>query len=207
MTAGEAHPPATLGWGRSLAVSALVLALLAVAAALWVGGRPSRAYAPGGVVLSGSDYRFAPSRLTWRPGQRVTLTFTNDSSGVPGKPHELMIGRVPVTRQTPFGPRFTGGFQTDFFEGVEVQVLEADKLTMLMPGDALVSGADMSGMEMGAGGQPAEAGFMLQLAPGGRTTIRFAVPDKPGTWQFGCFAQSGQHWENGMQGQVTVERA
>lgn len=211
MSVDDASPPQPVSWGRSLGVSAVVLALLAVAAAVWVTGRPSVAYAPDGVALSGSDYGFSPERMTWRVGERVTLTFVNDSSGVPGKKHELMMGRGPVAEDTVFGPHVVGGFESDFFEGVDVELLEANGVSMLMPGDAFVSGldkVDMSGMEMGEMGEHGGAPqFMLLLDPGGRTTISFLVPDKPGRWEFGCFQQSGQHYTNGMRGEVTVAQA
>lgn len=191
-------------------MSAIVLALLAVAAAIWLRGQPSDAYAPGGMAVSGFDYGFSPDVMTWRPGERVTLTFVNDSSGIPGKAHELMMGRGPVSEETVFGPKVVGGFQTDFFEGVEVALLEAEGVSMVMPGDALVSGLDLIDMsemdmsEMGAHGGASQ--FMLLVEPGGRATIRFVVPDKPGRWEFACFQQSGQHYTNGMRGEVTVER-
>lgn len=211
MSVHDASPSQPLSWGRSLGVSAIVLALLVLAAAIWVRGQPSEAYAPGGVALSGYDYGFTPERMAWRVGERVTLTFVNDSSGVPGKQHELMMGRGPVVEDTVFGPHVMGGFGTDFFEGVDVALLEAEGVSMLMPGDAFVSGLDkidMSGMDMGAaGGHGETAQFMLMLDPGGRATIRFAVPDKPGRWELGCFQQSGQHYTNGMRGVVTVAGA
>lgn len=201
--------PAELRWGRALAASAAVLVVLAVLGGVWRASRstPSYARGPGSVVVSGTDYAFSPSGLTWRVGERVTLTFENDSDGRPGKPHELMLGRRPVEEQTVFGKVFPGGYETDFFEGVDVRLAHARKLAMLMPGDALVSGRmppmDMGQMEMGHG----ESGFMLLVKPGGTATISFVVPNKPGRWEFGCFQQSGQHYENGMHGLVTVERA
>lgn len=207
MSVHDARASRPVGWGRSLAVSAAVFALLAAVATLWIATRPSAAYVPGGVALSGFDYGFSPDRMSWRVGDRVTLTFTNDSSGIPGKQHELMMGRGPIAEETVFGPHVVGGFETDFFEGVEINVLEAEGLSMMMPGDALVSGMDMPGMDMS---QMAEHGgapqFMLLLDPGGRATIRFVVPNKPGRWELGCFQQTGQHYLNGMHGEVTVAR-
>ncbi|MFZ5852116.1 MAG: hypothetical protein ACOYY2_12100 [Actinomycetota bacterium] len=60
-----------------------------------------------------------------------------------------------------------------------------------MPGMASVPGMDS---------------LMVVLAGGGRVTLDFTVPDLPGTWTFACFQQSGQHYLNGMSGQVTVVR-
>jgi len=45
---------------------------------------------------------------------------------------------------------------------------------------------------------------MFLLAPGGSVTLRFRVPDRPGLWQFGCFAGEGQHYLNGMDGTIAV---
>lgn len=243
MSAHQAYPARPVSWGRSLGVSALAFVLVAVAgAALWIVGRPSPAFttAPGSMALSAFDYGFSPDRMTWRAGERITLTFSNDNSpplsasisdpeaswgvigeflrgvspaikGALGKPHELMMGRGgPVAEQTVFGPHVVGGFETDFFEGVEVELLDAEGVSMLMPGDAFVSGLeqlDMSGMDMGQMGEHGGAPqLMLLLEPGGRATIRFTVPNKPGRWEFGCFQQSGQHYANGMRGIVTVAR-
>lgn len=47
-------------------------------------------------------------------------------------------------------------------------------------------------------------GFMVELEPVGTSTISFVVPDKPGEWQLGCFAETGQHYANGMLGTVTI---
>jgi len=57
-----------------------------------------------------------------------------------------------------------------------------------------------------ATGMPGMASFMVVLKGGGQVTLDFTVPDLPGTWTFACFQQSGQHFLNGMSGQVTVVR-
>ena len=46
--------------------------------------------------------------------------------------------------------------------------------------------------------------YMLVVQPGGRFTMSFTVPDKPGEWTYGCFQQSGEHFLNGMRGAITV---
>lgn len=208
---GAAARGRELRWGRTLASSAALLAVIAaiVAAALAAAGEPGYASGPGRILVEGTDYAFSPDRLTWTVGERVTLTFTNDSEGRPGKPHELMVGRTPAAAPTAFGPALVGGFETDFFDGVAVELVRSRNLEMVMPGGARVSGGmEMGGMEMGAGGPAGgEQGFMVSLLPGGEATIRFVVPDKPGRWELGCFAQTRQHYENGMRGWVTVERS
>lgn len=93
------------------------------------------------------------------------------------------------------------------------------------PGPGMDSaGADAGGMDMGGmdmGGmqmylsedmvgkvepetEEMKGNFMLVLQPGGSFTMTFTVPDKPGSWTFGCFQQSGEHFLNGMRGTITV---
>lgn len=152
--------------GRALAVSAAVLAAVAVAAGLLV-PRAHGTSAGRGAAIRATDYAFSPSRLQWRAGRRVTLTIRNDSDANPGKPHELMVGRDPVVEATPFGPRPGDGYARDFFAGVRVRVVRARGLSMLMPGSARVVGAaarrylgampgmpSMPGMSMGGSPMP-----------------------------------------------------
>jgi len=46
--------------------------------------------------------------------------------------------------------------------------------------------------------------FMLVLEPGGSFTMTFQVPEEPGTFAFGCFQETGEHFLNGMRGTITV---
>lgn len=219
-TAHEADAAvATPRWGRSLAVYAALLAVLAGLAIAWIATRPTPSYeqGPGSLALSATDYAFTPSSATWQVGERVRLTIDNDSEANPGKAHEFMMGRQPVLGETAFGPWPTGGFVTDFFAGVQVDIVRAQGLQMVMPAEARVRqeqidrsvSGGMGGMEMGGAGAAGEgeSGFMLMLDPGGSVTISFVVPDRPGSWEFGCFQQTGQHYTNGMKGRVTVEPA
>jgi uncharacterized cupredoxin-like copper-binding protein len=41
------------------------------------------------------------------------------------------------------------------------------------------------------------------VKPGKSTTITFTVPDRPGTYEFGCFVVG--HYEAGMKGSLTIE--
>lgn len=58
----------------------------------------------------------------------------------------------------------------------------------------------------------AHAGLMVMIdpqmvSPGEVTTVTFTVPeDKVGRWQFGCFQERGQHYDDGMNGIIIVER-
>lgn len=57
----------------------------------------------------------------------------------------------------------------------------------------------------------AHAGLMVMIDPqmipaGEETTITFTVPeDKVGRWEFGCFQERGQHYDDGMDGVIIVE--
>jgi len=82
-------------------------------------------------------------------------------------------------------------------------------VSMIMADKARLTGADpmslmppdmpMDGMEIRPG-----MDFMAVLDPRGTLSLRFQVPDRPGQWEFGCFAQDGQHYLNGMRGVLTV---
>ncbi len=59
----------------------------------------------------------------------------------------------------------------------------------------------------------AHAGVMVMIDPvtaemmaGDVTIITFTVPEsKIGTWEYGCFQERGQHYDDGMQGTLIVE--
>ena len=162
-----------------------------------------------------TDYRFAPDRLTVRPGDTVTITLVNKSRD---REHEFMVGRK-VEMGGPFGDR-PEGYEEDFFNGLQVELLNADGVAALMAGNAKMSGmsGSMSGagghgamgnmgssMPMGAMDQDGRHGFMVQLKPGGKATLRFTVPsNRAGQWEVGCFAEDGQHYTEGMKGTLVV---
>lgn len=88
-------------------------------------------------------------------------------------PHEFMAGRDV----NPDGM----GYRIDFFDGV----------------DPVATGG-MSGMEEEMGG-----GYELELQGGEIGEITFTVPDRPGTYEFGCFIPG--HYQAGMRGTLVVE--
>lgn len=57
----------------------------------------------------------------------------------------------------------------------------------------------------------AHEGLMVMIDPqmiaaGEETTITFTVPeDKVGRWEFGCFQERGQHYDDGMRGIIIVD--
>jgi plastocyanin len=160
--------------------------------------------------VSMTDYRFEPDRVVVRPGETVTNTLVNKSRD---REHEIMLGRE-VLMGGPFGDR-PEAYRRDFFQGLKVEILSAEGVAMLMTGQARLTG--MTGMgghsSMGGMGGTGSAamkmgeghGFMVQLKPGGKATIRFTVPaSRAGLWEMGCFAEDGQHYSEGMKGSFVV---
>lgn len=210
---------------RQLFFSLVVVALVFAGVILWnVARQPAEG--PTSYRVSMTDYQFSPAQMTWRVGQKVTITLINESQSQPGKAHEFMVGRDPNMANTVFGPQQEDGFATSPFTGVTVDLLSGRGLTQLDQGSARFVGLNPNKLLMpGAGGMPGMpgmggmgggqgqgqgmggmqmAGFMPVLAVGGQLTFSFTVPDKPGQWSYGCFQQSGQHFLNGMQGTVTI---
>ena len=205
--------PRRQGGARPLSVLRLSAAVLTVLAALLAGSGARAGEARFEVSMT--DYRFEPDRLVVRPGDTVTITLVNKSRE---REHEFMVGRK-VEMGGPFGDR-PEGYQEDFFNGLRVELVSAEGLTMLMTGNAKVSGMSpsMSGagghggmagmgssMPMAATAQGGRHGFMVQLKPGGKATIRVSVPsNRAGQWEVGCFAEDGQHYTEGMKGTLIV---
>lgn len=212
---------------RQLLLSLAVAVLVIIAVIVWnVVRQPPEG--PTTYMISMTDYQFSPSEMTWRVGEKVTITLINQSQSKPGKPHEFMVGRDPNVTSTVFGPQQGDGFATSPFTGVTVDLMSGQSLTQLDQGSSKFVGVDpmklllpgaagMQGMPgmggtggmggmggMGGTGGMQMAGFMPVLAEGGQLTFSFTVPDKPGQWTYGCFQQSGQHFLNGMQGTVTI---
>lgn len=296
-----ARPPARHGVSRASLLASLALVVVLGAGSLALDrSRAASSTTPGEYRIVMSDYRFSPDRLTLRPGERVTLIIVNESQSVPGVDHEFMLGRVPVTEETVFGPAPGDGFEQPLLTGgIELQVLQASKVSMLMTGGVRLAGPNLDqllapvsgampgmpgmpaatpeatptpGMPMGGtptptmpgmggmptatpeatpmptmpgmpgmpaatptatpmpGGGAAQPGMpemfrsrdlpdqpvamptmqvsqlMAVLNSQGVLTISFVVPDLPGVWEYGCFAQNGQHYLNGMRGTIEIVR-
>lgn len=129
----------------------IVIAALLVATACGQGSSTS-----GGtlvedeVQISLSEYKFDPANLEVRAGSTITIRLVNDSQE--NKEHELMIGRE-VKMGGDFGDQ-PDGFERDFFEGVEVELVDAKDVMMLMAGEATLTGEkaqELLGMEMDMG--------------------------------------------------------
>lgn len=87
--------------------------------------------------------------------------------------HEFMAGRFGAGGM---------GFAQDLFAGVRYQVAPASSLHGSRHGTA-------------QGG--------VWVRPGQTATISFVVPDRPGTYEFGCFVTG--HYEAGMRGTLTID--
>jgi len=190
---------------RGLLTAAVLAGAFIVGAVAWSAVGAVEVSGPG-TTLRMTDYAFSPSSLTWRVDERVTLTVVNDSGASPPKEHELMFGRDALSEPDPFGRPIPGdGFETPLLDGVAIELEGGGGLVMLMaPGSQLTGVAPQSvvegaGMEMEMMDQ-----FMAVFTGGGELTMSFVVPDRPGEWEFGCFAQGGQHYLNGMRGSVTI---
>ncbi|ADU51703.1 hypothetical protein Tmar_1594 [Thermaerobacter marianensis DSM 12885] len=121
-------------------------AVLLSACASQVAGSPENPVQK--VELRMGDYWFNPGQLVVRAGDTVTITVVNDSRE--RREHEFMVGRQ-VMMGGPFGDR-PDGFMEDFFDGVEVELLEAEGVTMLMPGEAKVTGEAAEALMKAMGG-------------------------------------------------------
>lgn len=200
--------PATPVSARGLGVAAFIAAVAVLAALLWP-GRDARVEQPGESMIVMDEYSFSPGSLAWRAGETVTITVLNRSSSRPGADHEIMFGRRPLSEQSILGPVQGDGFEEQLLDGVTVELLAGNGVTMIMADTARLAGVDpMSlmrpGMDMTGQAMRPGMDFMAVVAARGSLTFRFQVPDRPGEWEFGCFAQDGQHYLNGMKGIVAV---
>lgn len=148
-----------------LRLVALAVAAVVVAAAC---SAPSAA-ADGRIVqVTLKEFAYAPSRVTLRTGELVTLELANRGTIF----HELMAGRGEILPH--------GGYAEDLFGGVETRM---------------------------TGNDPAvhsHGGFGILVAKGTTARLTFVVPDRPGTYEMGCF-EAG-HYLAGMVGRIVIER-
>lgn len=177
---------------------------------------PSYARGSNRFYVVETSYEFSPSRMTWRVGQRVSLTLVDQDQSVPPKNHEFMMGRGgPNTTPTPFTRvALPGGFKEDFFAGVPVSAARPRNVVALFHPKNPIAGPAAGApfvkpfkmaMPTPQGPKRMPPNLMLVLrGDGGTLTLTFTVPNRPGRWEFGCFAQDSQHFLNGMRGTVDV---
>jgi len=148
-------------------VRAVVLALVAVLGAAACSAPP--AAADGRIVrVTLKEFAYAPSRVTLKAGELVTLELANRGTIF----HELMAGRGEILPH--------GGYAEDLFSGVETRM----------------SGNDPAAHSHG--------GFGVLVREGTTARLTFVVPDRPGTYEMGCF-EAG-HYLSGMVGRIVIER-
>lgn len=192
-------------WSRRQFLTVGGGALLAGAVALF--GKPALVGAArsvfGSPVQSGLinvyafDYYYVPNFMTWRVGDKVTLRFQNNSHT---HFHEMQIGKHVNSGAKPslFGP-IPYHFGEDFMDGVHVTVSKPYKIDNLATGKAIVTyDAPKSLFNLTTGH------WSPTLEPGGSIDINFTVPNKPGTWHYGCFVQHYIHHLTGMKGTIQI---
>jgi len=208
MTASDMRARPAVG-GRGIIVGLGIAVATLGGSVAWAAAQAPGATPTGELLVVMDDFSFAPDRLTLRAGETVTIRVENRSSSRPGKAHEIMFGRVPLREEGTLGPVQGDGFEQQLLDGATIEIVGGERVTMVMAETASLTGVDpmalmppdmdMSGMEMRPG-----MDFMAVVEAGGSLTFRFQVPDRPGEWEFGCFAQDGQHYLNGMKGTLTV---
>lgn len=133
------------GW-----LSLLLVAILVLAGCGSGGGAGRGEQARTEWTLTLTDYQFSPATVVVPAGQTVTIKLVNNSKL--NQPHEFMVGRQVAKGGA--GDSRPVGYETDFFADISVEVADGQGLSMLMAGQALVTGAAatpflQAGMTMG----------------------------------------------------------
>ncbi len=157
---------------RRLGILVFVLLILALAAC---SGSP----APAEFTIEMSEFAFTPNVFEVQVGQEVTIHLKNAGA----LNHELMIGQNAMMMDG-----MPSGFEHNLFENSE---------PMVMGG---MSEGDMESDDHGM--EEMDHGFMVLMPKGAEdATINFTVTeDMAGTWELGCFTDSGVHYNQGMTG-------
>lgn len=129
-----------------------------------------------------TDYAYTPDHMTWHVGDTVTIKLTNNATD---KTHEIMFGKGDLAYETDsFGAKHPHGWTTKLFDSPGqlhfMMGAKIDELMAAMP--------------------------MIRFQPkGGTMTFTFTVPDKKGTWQYGCFEENGSHFtDHNMKGTIEI---
>lgn len=190
-------------------VGVMLLALTAC------GGSPASPDESGRVEIELEEYAFNPDSIQLQAGEQVTFALTNTGE----KEHELHIGReLAMMDGAPRG--FQDNLFADFQPSVDPMEVAVGMDMQDMEGtddehededghedEEAQEDQDMEDMD-DEGGHEEHAemvGFHVVLAPGETAEMSFTVPaDAAGEWQLGCFEDDGAHWDDGMQGTLTV---
>jgi plastocyanin len=153
----------------------------------------SSAPQPLSMNINMSEFAFTPNVIEAKVGQQVTLNLVNDGA----LEHEIMFGRNMMMGDA----GQPNGYETDMF-------MMANMQPTVTFGEGMSEGMDMGEGEMGmTSGE--HGGYMVSLpGMGGQTAqMTFTVTeDMLGEWEFGCFAQEGAHYEQGMHGTMVVTK-
>jgi uncharacterized cupredoxin-like copper-binding protein len=204
-----------------LILLSLVTALLLVAC----GGGGAKPDASGNITIELNEFTFSPDNIELEAGQEVTITLVN----VGEKDHEFMVGRNVRTNED----GLPDGFAVQLFEDTPMvmragAVLSEEEMMGEHDMDAMEEGEemeedmehDMDAMEEGEEMEEDtehdaehdmdamdEHGFMVEIPPAAdTTTITFTVTeDMVGEWEFACFTDDGDHYNEGMKGILVIK--
>ncbi len=129
-----------------------------------------------------TDFSFEPDHMTWHVGDTVTIKLVNNSTD---KTHEIMFGKGDLNYETDsFGKKYPHGWTTMLFDSPDqLHFMMGKKVEELMAAMPMITLQDK----------------------GGAMTFTFTVPDKKGTWQYGCFEEDGSHFlDHTMKGTVEI---
>jgi plastocyanin len=154
-----------------------------------------------------SEFSYTPDTIELKVGQTVTLNLVNKGQ----LEHEVMFGREVLMDNS-----LPSGYELDLFEhaGVEPNVMmemhmeeheeaehdadEADHEEAEHDDDEAEHADDMA--------EHGHSGFMVALTNEDTATMTFTVTEEMvGTWEIGCFLQSGSHHLAGMKGSLEVD--
>jgi len=173
--AGEAIR-SRVGSGFVAGITALLVMAFLVPAAFAQSGKVEK-YS---IVMK--DYSYTPNKMTWHVGDTVQITLKNESTD---KAHELLMGKDVNYSTDSFGKKYPDGWKTPLFT-------DASQVTF--------------GEGTGIAELRADGPETVALNPkGGTVTYTLVVPDKVGTWQFGCFEENGSHFgDHNMKGTIEI---
>ncbi|MEX2161555.1 MAG: hypothetical protein WD751_06525 [Anaerolineales bacterium] len=142
---------------------------------------------PLAIEMTMSEFAFNPRVIEAKVGQQVTISMINTGA----LEHEIMFGRTMMMGDA----GQPNGYETDMF-------------MMANMAPSVTFGEGMEGMDMGEGmmGTDEHGGYMVSMPGMGQSAqMTFTVTeDMVGEWEFGCFAQEGTHYEQGMHGTMVV---
>jgi hypothetical protein len=200
---------------KGLFISVIIAILLIVGSVFGINSRSATANQPNHFTIDMTDYEFTPNTMTWHVGNIVTLTVKNDSQSIAGTNHEFMIGRNPNTGNEGFGKTITDGFETDFFDKMNVKILSGSRVLMVQPGTAHLTGINPKKTLASYPPGLVQQGDAFQIViappihganpkPGGTITFQIKVPNELGKWEMGCFQGNGEHIKDGMLGTINI---